>query len=264
MRTTLFVTASGHHLELFVAENGLLSFKPALGSTKERVFVLSLPKAGTYMTAALLRHLGLVDTQTHARPESFADRRTEESRRQGLVELSITTTASLINEGQFSVGHMAFDWWSEKALRPFQKLLVVREYRACFVSAARYMGGQITDAGERMLGYLRASGADIAAYASKMAAWLRQDRVLVLRYEDMLGDAGPARQSQLIAEICRHVGLATDDLDPSSIVRATLQQPTRTSSGSRSSLEDYWSPEAEELFASIGGLEINRQFGYAS
>jgi hypothetical protein len=62
---------------LYTTENGELCFKlpDSKCQTKKRIFLSTLPKAGTYLCGRILSELGFEDTQIHAGDDGFTDYR---------------------------------------------------------------------------------------------------------------------------------------------------------------------------------------------
>jgi hypothetical protein len=93
--------------------DGRPSLAPVTVPGKPRVLVISMPKAGTYLLAAYLKKLGLVDTGIHINDDGFSDYRGKTisevvSRyREFRTFCSLSTVTDLMHEGQFAVGHIS-------------------------------------------------------------------------------------------------------------------------------------------------------------
>ena len=270
-------------LEVGVLADGSLSFKAEQGTSPARAFVISMPKAGTYLLAAVLRRLGLADLEVHLSSFTFSDYRGQTvseklyKAREHVYELPLEFSASLIRPGQFGVGHIPYNPEHSRLLASFVRILVVRELRDSFVSYMRFeakrMAGdqgrhpgrrawaEATDPRVRMAAFLRDFGAELTDTYRAVAPWAEDPGVLRFSFEELLGDAGRAAQVDAIQRIRGAVGAAGDD-DPEAILSESIGVETLTFSGGRTRYEEFWSDEAEEQFVQLGGEALNEKLGY--
>jgi len=93
-----------------------------------------------------------------------------------------------------------------------------------------------------------------------MAGWPKVDDMFPIRFEDLTGDA--QRATRTIESVASFLNAPTHDAPR--ILRAVLETETITKSDGLTRLEDYWSPQAEQRFIEIGGLELAARLGCAA
>jgi hypothetical protein len=275
---------AGVRLPLYLDEAGAPAAVPARGAAPRPVLVLSLPKAGTYLVAALLGELGLADTGLHLAEAGLTDYRhaTREEAVSAyvarMVALPIAASARLVHPGQFAVGHMAPTPEVLAATEGFARVLLLRDLRDCLVSAMRFLGqaGRGVLAGDlswravaepraRMLAFLRTTGADFLRHQyAPMTEWLGRPGIPALRFEALLGDAGEAGRRAALETLVAAAFLPHPPEAGAAALARVLGRPTLTFSGRRSRLEEVWSDAAEDAFAALGGPALNARLGYAA
>ena len=129
------------------------SFQPKLGPLNHPAFILSLPKSGTYLMAAFLSELGLVDTEVHISMHNMQDNRgvaTNVLKRtpgKFIRPVSIEHSLPLVCAGQFAFGHIPFSNDANHLLSRFLKINTYRESRDIICSCIRYYDRRIKGGG---------------------------------------------------------------------------------------------------------------------
>ena len=244
-----------------------------------RVFVLSLPKAGTYLIAALLERSGFIATGWHVRLDGYEDYSTvplDQARQTPAAcrrERPLAATLEAIPPGGFAVGHLPYSATTASLLRPFRCLVLLREPRAALLSRLRFQW---------------ASGRAAARAASWLAAASPQEALHQFLYHE-----GPERLAHLraLAPWATAIGpdyfhlrfetLQNDALAPSFLETLynwldipppeplpTLMPSLRTHEtltrwpGAGTAPTLFWDATCESWWQSEGGPEISRMFGY--
>lgn len=242
-----------------------------------RAIVVTQPKAGTYLISEILRRLGLHQTWYHLRLDSldaYDGRQLDEGRRDPRhcrAQIPIEQAVKLIRTAEFAVGHLPCCDRATAALADFRLIFARREQRAALVSAMRFRhqtgrpgaGGGHLDEDPRAaaLEFLRASGPGLLQQARDTLGWVERPGALALRFEDVR--ANPALAA---AQIARHLGLPC--ADPAQVARDLDAADTLTRSATPAvgaaptSLDRYWSDEAEAIFTDLGGPQLNAAAGY--
>jgi hypothetical protein len=267
-------------LALYATADGGISFKPQTGVGRA-AFVLSIPKAGTYLAAAILETLGLIDLEVHLWKSAFSDYRWRSldekvgQARLWTVEQPIEVSASLIRDGQFAVGHLKFDKRTKAAFDRFARVVMVREMRDALVSMMRFESRRfLADAqrsgdrrwlavdppAERMLTFLEGWGFYWMQVASGVAGWIDDRDTMVLAFESLMGDGGAELQENEIKRLAWHLGVAPRPARE--VLGATLGSMTQTYSGSRTDYRRFWDASVEAKFRELGGHDLNRKLGY--
>jgi len=252
---------------------GRPSFSPVSISGKPRVLVVSIPKSGTYLIAAFLKELGLIDTGVHLTDDGFTDYRNKSipdmiaKYREFRKLYPLSQALDLICEGQFAVGHLKCAAQTVAATSGFTILFTQRELRSALVSMMRFMcrpgrgedwlWKEFRDPRLRLLGFLRERGSEVMAWFESIIRWSSQPGVLNVQFEELIEGN---------QDLARLVSKKVDTEEPESqagkALMRVLGQPTMTWSGRISDTQAYWSEQAELLFQELGGPKLNRRLGY--
>jgi hypothetical protein len=267
------------NIPLFDDEEQSPCLVPEHGDAPGRAAICSIPKAGTYFFAALLEALGYVSCGVHVADGCFVDCRfaPPETVRRHPKRLTFPLPSSfvlpLVRPGQFVVGHLPCTAQYPSRLRTFRVLFVYRNLRDSLVSYMRYVTknwveacpanawAQQADGPEKMDRFL-VEHAYYLPMCATMMKWHHRPEVFSCCFEDFMGDRGRAVQLQSLAALVRFTG-AAPCRDPDSVLARVMGQQTLTSSGSRTDARACWSERVERYFREHGGVEMNRQLGYA-
>ena len=250
----------------------------ASGTSPDRVFIVSLPKAGTYLAAEVMAALGVQSSRLHVDDGWVSDFR---QYRKGTkmwkyqFEMPVEDALALVQPGQFAVGHLPCSAAVRRALDGFSQVFIFRELRHVFMSWGRFviaeeMDGRATEAArtlpdgpERVHWVLNLKSSEwLASTCRDMVAWRRAPGVLPIRFEDLVGENGADAQDRAVDALARHLRLPFDE-GARRAARACVGADTLTWSGSRSGLDTYWDGKLEDWFRSVGGPELNIALGYA-
>lgn len=248
------------------------------GAATSRVFLVSIPKAGTYLAAEVIAALGVHASRLHVDDGWVSDFR---KYRKGTkmwkyqFEMPVEDALALVQPGQFAVGHLPCNESIQRALDGFSLVFIFRELRYAFMSWGRFVMAEDMDEGvadaartipdgpERVHWVLNLkSSAWLASTCREMVAWRRTPGVLPIRFEDLVGDNGLDAQDRVIDALARHLGLPFHE-DARRAARACVGTDTLTWSGSRSGLDSHWDARLEDWFRSVGGPELNISLGYS-
>lgn len=265
---------------LFILSDGRLSFKTEHREDRPRVLVNSIPKSGTYLLAAMLNKMDYIGIDVHLWDTGFADFRWKaipemvHQYSQFTRVLPLPSTVALTLPGQFAVGHISWTPDNAATLRDFRKIIAVRDMRHALISNMRWFENEgrglghptdwkaIPDRRERMRAFLEYFGAELLHWAESIAGWTEAEDTLLVRFEVLLGDHGTEAQHALLRELAEQLSLELDSQDFDALLATTLNTPTKTWSGSRTCLDDYWSDECESYFSEHGGLKLNQSLSY--
>lgn len=270
----------GFEAPVYLMPDGVLSLKREFLEHAERAVVLSIPKSGTYLLSAILGQLGLINTEVHVWESGFHDYRGKSIPEmvhlysEYAVNAPLETTAALILPGQYMVGHIGCDVGTRGTLAPFRRFLTVRELRQCLVSHMRFFANEgrgmghdtkwkeIGEPKRRMRTFLEIYAQELLTWARQVAGWSDDSATLQVRFECLLGDEGESAQLALIREIAAHLTIEFSDHEAAELIKLVLNRPTKTWSGKRSTLQEYWDQDCEAIFSANGGQELNDQLGY--
>jgi hypothetical protein len=272
---------AGANFPVFIRPDLAPALVSAQGTSPVRAVVCSIPKSGTYMYGALLKSLGLADCGVHLREDGFTDYRfssLEHSRTQHRslhASCPLETAVSLMHPGQFSVGHLACNDHTKKALQGLKVIFTCRDLRDAMVSQMRFFAknergtsvsegwGRMQDGPEKMLHYIRHHGDFfMETRCASMMGWIGQPGTLVCSFETLYGDNGENARLQLLTSLCTHLGMAIP-ASPAALFTTLLGTETITSSGSRTDRSVFWDDRVEDYFRSKNGPAMNRTLGYS-
>ncbi|MGN6512746.1 MAG: sulfotransferase domain-containing protein [Lysobacteraceae bacterium] len=243
-----------------------------------RVFVLSMPKAGTYLMAELLARAGLAATQLHVNDDSVDDYASL-SLEQGRVQPERARRQSkpvdalaLIGPGQFAVGHLAYTQALERALQEFHLVFLRRDPRTALVSYVRFLvdSGRAEARGVpwrlqptaplRLQHFLEHEGLAHLERFRRLLPWAGHPAVFQLRFED-LAQSPSAETRARIEQLLGWLGCAPQSV--SSLFEQVHATPTITSSASHSNAQGWWNDAALAWWRAHGGASVAREYGYA-
>ncbi len=277
---------AGKELPVYIDKDQNPCFKLVRAPNPNRLFVLSVPKSGTYLIAKLLENLGIVDcgvhiATNHLQDNRFADEkilRVEPGRYMVLIPME--RSMPLIYPGQFAFGHIPCSVREEFLLRDFKKVFSFRDMRDTIISLVRYDSFRKHKAfrGERLALYNEFKemqmgsdkikqwyliwGKEIADLIWSMIPWMDRGDVFQLKFEVLMGDEGREAQFSMLRGMGGFLGLnITDDTIEKALIDS-IGTDTLTYSGKRSSYADWWNDELETLFVNYGFKELNVLYGY--
>ncbi len=262
---------------LYPLADGRLAFSHRQGPVPEKVAVISLPKAGTYLLAKYLETVGFVDTGVHVDGRCIIDLRGKTKRQMAeeyfkfQPELPIIISAKLVAPGQFFVGHLQHGWCHEY-LTDFRRIFAVRDMRHAVVSYMRWLKGHasagpaaeewlpLEEGPEKMLRFLETHGDLYFDTCNKMRGWAKDPDIFMIRFEDLVGQNGREVQVKRFHELQNFLNVAPEN--PESLIEQVVGADTKTYSGELSAIEAYWNDEVEQRFRELGGKALNTLFGY--
>lgn len=121
---------------------------------------------------------------------------------------------------------------------------------------------QIEDPRRRMHAFLELYAGELLSWARSILGWQDDAATLRVRFEDLLGDSGRQVQSDLVCRLADHVGVRFSAEQVPGLLASVLNRPTKTWSGKRSALGDWWDGHCEAVFQEHGGVALNESLGY--
>ncbi len=273
-------TEGGRRTAVYPLADGVLSLSPLTGQAPHAVCLITQPKAGTYLVGRLLERLGLVNTEVHVDRLGFSDYRHKSIAEMRSDYLKFTTripievSAGLTAVGQFIVGHLEHEPHSIAATRHLRRILLIRDARDCLISFMRFfeIPGRaerkpktwttLSEGPDRLGAFLDQWGAELVPFMRGVLGWMNEPDVLVVRFEELMGDMGLGAQRQTLEAITQHVGVSTSQDIVSLFAREVVGTPTKTYSGARSESSRFWDERVEMRFVQLGGDALQRELGY--
>jgi hypothetical protein len=236
----------------------------------KKTLIVSIPKAGTYFFSEVLKNLGLRQTWLHLNVDHYedytnADFDTAQKKPTDFTcNVKLADALASINAGDFAVGHLpAGNRYLEKGgvvrnrlLEDFSVFFLVRDLRKCIISLMNFelfMRESSSDYKEwpdqeRLVRFLQEREESLYHMYKGLLPWFWQKQVTVLRYENLIA-----------ADVGSFAGFGAGEIREA--IRIALATQTLTSSTRESTIEKYWSGQADKLYRRrIAG--INNVFGY--
>jgi len=241
--------------------------------------VVSIPKAGTYFVAEMLKHLGWAGTEIHASPLSFTDYRNlslaqkRADPRSREIGFPLDFVVQALQPGQFFVGHIPFSSYNERILSRTRLIFIRRELRSALVSYMRFLHKNnremfdfetwrdLCDPRQRVVRFLAERGAFMVRWITRIADWHSAPSRSELSFETLYGDHGDDALRQMLGALSSHLGIQHREA-AFEAAKQVQGVDTKTWSGSRTDLSTFWSGEAEQLFSDAGGRSVNQAMGY--
>jgi hypothetical protein len=251
------------------------------GPVVHRVFLTTIPKAGTYMVAKMLPRLGVENCGIHVGREAIVDQRFAPM---GAVRfypgelsrhITLADSVALIGPGQFAFGHIGLDGDATRTLfADFKLILMVRNLRDVWASLRRYFRERrdmskweapaawfpewkeflawdmAEDGPYQLIGYRR------------LAAWRGEPNVVCVRYEELVGDDGRDAQVAALDRLQQFLGVGHPREALEDVLNTVVGQPTATKMPTRTVAAEWWSDDIERLYRRIGFAALNRELGY--
>jgi hypothetical protein len=277
---------AGRNLPVYIDKNLHPCFKQNRAPVPHRVFIITIPKSGTYLIAKILANLGMVDCDVHIAIDHIQDNRFADEKVLRMeawryyVPIPFKVSARLIKNGQFSFGHIPYYLEGEQILGGFKKVFTFREMRDVIISLVRYYDSreqnyakperiklynefkQTPMGNEKFKAWYVMWGKEFADLITNMFPWKDRGDVFQVKFETLMGDDGKEAQFSMLKGLGGFLGLDITDDEIAGALSDSIGAETLTYSGKRSSYKDWWNGELEDLFTQYGFKELNKRYGY--
>jgi len=147
-----------------------------------KYFIISQPKAGTYLAFNLLRNLSLIPSNIHFTqndyylydPNDLDEGRSNPKKFR--INGSLEDTVKLIGDDEFGVGHIHYNEKNSRILKPFKKIIVVRTLDGIIESYGRWIRN--TGRKENLKGVINT--------VNKVGEWIDKPDTFVITFEQMI------------------------------------------------------------------------------
>lgn len=226
---------AGTELPMFIDHDGNPCFQLTKALIDSRVFLLTIPKSGTYLIAKILENMGIADCGVHIAIDHVQDNRFAQEeilKRQPwryLVNMPFKDSTRLIRNGQLAFGHIPCTLETERVLEDFKKVVSYREMRDVIISLARYLDllqhefvkpeiiklckkfKEEPMGTEKLKLWFSLWGKEYKALISSMIPWKDRSDVFQLRFEDIMGDNGTEAQISMLSDLACFLNLEVED-----------------------------------------------------
>lgn len=238
------------------------------------LFIVTLPKSGTYFWGKILQECGYEDIEIHADGHCFSDYRGHTIREKldnftdYTVQMPFFLQTQLIERGQYLLGHLPY--FCAEFIKNEIFIVTVRDLRTVFVSFLRFAQRRRHYANtawyslgcteEALYTFICSPEArELIGPATELCRWVENYPEHVLRFEDL-----SQPESDGYCKIVDYLGRQTS-LGPTAVAAAIERArgtETKTWSGKLSVVEDFWSERIENQFKLLGADVLNERLGY--
>ena len=281
-----FSLIAGKYLPVYIDKELCPRYKLDRSSVPHRIFILTIPKSGTYLITRILTNLGIVDCGVHIATDHIQDNRFADEmvlRLQAwkyIVWIPFDISTRLVDRGQFAFGHIPYYSDGDKLISDFKKVFSFRELRDVIISLVRYYDSREQNyakperkrlyeqfkaapmGNEKFKAWYEMWGKEYAVLIRHMFTWKERSDVFQVKFETLMGDDGRETQLLLLKELCGFLDLSVTDAEIDKAIKDSVGAHTLTYSGKRSSYSEWWNEELEDLFIQYGFKELNRLYGY--
>lgn len=141
-----------------------------------RAIVISMPKAGTYLTTNLLQCLDLKFSGIHIDPGMYRIFKNNNPKDFIQKKSSLSDAVLNVNEGCFAVGHIPFSKKNKESLSEFKKVLIVRDFEEIHQSAQRY----VEEKGVGVFNIINDKN------LNSISLWSNEEDVFVINFNDII------------------------------------------------------------------------------
>lgn len=247
-----------------------------------KIFVITLPKAGTYLIAEILKKMGF-EQSAHISTHDIIDLKitdldTLRANPDVYVKPTTFTRAlEVVKPNHFAVGHIPCQEPIKEALLGWKKIFAYRNMRDIVISAVRYYSKikhpryddlekafyfkSLPMGEEKIALWMQLWGEEHVLLAKEMAPWLVDPSVMSVRFESLIGVNGSDHQLKSVKQIATHVGKELADEEAAKIITDSIATTTSTSTGKLSDYKEWWTPNLETIYTEMGFREVKSMVG---
>ena len=276
-KTSLFLPDGTQHLyDVEKEANGGICFRSTEGNGRPPVFIVTLPKSGTYFLGKIIEELGYANVHIHSGRDAFHDYRNRNLKEQMdsylnfSVMLPYILQIQLVRSGQYLLGHLPYE--CAPLLESKSLFLMIRDMRYVLLSALRFLQrreyyknrnwfyrGNTEEA--LFLFMCDDSAKQFIQSGIQMIEWCKLRPASVIRYEYIIDETN----EYFLTTVKRLADmLAIPYTEVLSARERAAGQQTHSYSGKPSQLAGIWSDRIEEKFHELGGEKINYELGYCT
>jgi hypothetical protein len=214
-----------------------------------KIFANSIPKSGTNLLEKVFYHMPII---------RFSGIRT--LRKHTHSKEQILKKISSLRNGTYQMGHVDYDreLGQQLYVKNFRSILMIRDPRQIIISHYKYVSyidtnhptynyfKNLKDDNERLLAVINGVSGIVESIDAVLASyegWLNDNKILVVKFEDLIGEQGggsTSNQLDTIKNICKHIDI---DLTEFQIEQVASKIYDKKSPTFRSAKIDSWKEE---------------------
>ena len=189
-----------------------------------KIFVISQPKAGTYLCANILNELGFVFCGMHMGEKKFEVYPAPSSKHYARAmknpaypinfehRVPLTKSIRKILPGQYAVGHLVYNTENQSILKKIKKIVLTRPIDEILVSVQKWDKHT-----QRKVSNLET----MKDRCAKIEPWMQDPEVFHMTFDQMKADAGRINQLQ------KFLGIKKKH-DSAEVIKQALSKPSMT------------------------------------
>lgn len=243
-----------------------------------KLFVASLPKAGTHLFAKILEEVGLYNTSWHVGysrtmfsnvpDQKLLDFQLESDLHRGIVrfvDVDRNSVMKLLPRDHFCVGHLPPHVFDPIILDKMRVVFLYRKPRDMLMSTFDYFSINLPEEKtyasvlceenieRRFEVYLQKILPHTTNLWFDMLLWCKNQAAFALSYEDMKSGA----DFEIIHDAISHLGVELNRDEVSAAVHRALKENTITKNAiPHNERPSIWTPRCEDLFLRFGGVDF--------
>ena len=236
----------------------------------QKVFIISIPKAGTYFLSEILKNFGLNQTFLHIAPDKYENY----NRASSIEEMRsnyekfkkvkpIAKSINLIKPGEFAVGHIPFKY--QDLFINFRIIFIKRNIKDVLLSYMNFLefsnrtGVQDStwlneeSPSKKLNIYLKMKGEPLLNQIEDMIGWNTHNNSFQLKYEKLNSLESGAL---MVEDLVNYLGIDITNDTYENILAKSLNSKTLTKAPSKYNKSGYWDSENDELFVKMRGAAL--------
>lgn len=227
-----------------------------------KVFLITVPKAGTYLLSAIMQNMGVHRSHLHISDKGHNDysRIPFEIRRKdpgkSFTEMPLAKSLSLVRDGSFAVGHLRHTAEAEEALQPFRLLFAGRKPKDTLLSRMLFLleSGRAhrwdkdrpwvneRNPGKQFLKYLSIRGDENLDLYSRILPWMNRQEVECFDFDHL-----KEFPYENLVRLSNALELNCSDEMIQKVIDSSFGAKTLTHSSVQVDRSAYWTDEAHDM-----------------
>lgn len=260
--------ARDEELQTFITPEGETCLNTEYREDLPKVALITIPKAGTYLAAAVLDACGFTDCGLHIAEKYSSDKRGAGSFKrmrthpeEFLVSTPMERTIPLVLEGQYFCAHLEHSQDASGLTEGFTRVLLHRPLREVIISYVRFISERHDpqSAGlpwrtsdplrEKLVRWLELRGDYFFSNVAAIADWMNDEQTTVISYRNLKSLHRVDQHLSLRRRLCAKLHVHDEQLRLAA--ETALRGPSLTKNPVGSTVESVWDEDCEAIFREL-------------